>query len=149
MYLAMQGKPHKMAIGAREIGQWLALPDALAEDKVKPLSSALDQAALAQHLSDTAVTRILLPKDILRSDAQGEATGADDFNATRVLADEHRPAAAIVAVTYCIQQSFPNRAIVEGRDTPDKQSLLEVLKVVTQVDETPDLIEHRQNRKSA
>ena len=91
-----------MAIGTREIGQWLALPDALAEDEIKPLSGAFDQTALAQDLGDTAVARILLPKDILWSDARRESAGANDFDATGVLTDKYRRATAIVTVTYCI-----------------------------------------------
>ena len=87
--LSMEGEPHEMPIGAREIRQWLALPDALAEDKVKPLPGPLDQTALTQNLGYTTVARILLPKDILWSNAQGEAAGADDFDATWVLAYKH------------------------------------------------------------
>ncbi len=73
----------------REVGQWFALPDALAIDEIESLSGAFDQSAFAQDLSDAAITRILFSKDVLRSNTGWKAARTDNFDPPRILADEY------------------------------------------------------------
>lgn len=59
----------QVSIRVGEVGQRLTLLNALAEDAVKPLPGSLNQAALAEAFGDTAIAWVLLPKDVLRGDA--------------------------------------------------------------------------------
>lgn len=131
-----------------KVGQRLTMLNALAKDAVKPLSGSLDQAALAEDFGDTAIARILLPKDVLRGDTGWKSTGADDLDASRILAHEDGASVAIIAVTDCVQDSLANHALVERRHVPNKESLLKVLQIIALVDESPDLVEYRKKALS-
>ena len=128
--LAVQGEPYEVVIRVREVGQRLALLNALAKDAVKPLPGPFDQAAFAEGFGDTAIARILLPKDVLRSDAGWKTAGADDLDASRILAHEDGASMAIIAVTDCVQDGLANHALVERGHVPNKEPLLKVLQVI-------------------
>ncbi len=139
---AVECKPYGVRIRTGKIRKPFALPDALPEDKVHSLSGPLYKPAFAEDLCNAAVPGILLPEYILRGDAGREPPGADNFNATGILTDKYGAAASVVAMAHSIQNCFPNRALVEGRDVPDKQPLLEMLEIIAQVDESPDFIQY-------
>jgi hypothetical protein len=85
-----------------------------------------------------------LPEDVFGSNAWWKTARAGDLDPPGVLADEYRSTMAIVTVTDRVQDGFSNHALVEGGNVPDEEPLLEVLQVVAQVDEAPDLIEYKQ-----
>ncbi len=141
--IAVKREKYGVSIRMGKIGQRLTLLNALAKDAVKPLTGPFDQTAFAEHFGDTAITRVLLPKDILRGYAWRETTRAHNLNAPRILAHEDRTSIAIVAVTHCVQNGLTNHALVERGYVPNKESLLKVLQVIALVDESPDLVEYR------
>ena len=128
----------------RKIGQRLALLNALAEDAVKPLSRAFDQSAFAKGLGDTAIARILLPKNIVGCDTGWKATGTDNLDAPRVLSNEDRPTVTVISMTHRIQNSLAHHTLIESGHIPHKETLLERLSVITQVDKSPDFVKHQE-----
>ena len=137
-----------MLARSREVGQRLALPDALPIDEIETLSCALDEPASGQHFCDAPVAGVLLPQQIVLVDPGREAARADDLDSPWVLAHEYGAAVAVVPVAHCVQDRLAHRALVEGRHVPDEQALLEVLEVVAQVHSLPDLVEHRQEAEA-
>ena len=140
--IATQSEPYRVTIRMGEIGQRFTLLNALAEDAVKPLPGPFDQSAFAEDFSDTAIARILLSKDVLRSDAGWESPWTDDLDASWILAHEDGTSMTIFSVTHCVQDGLAEDPLIEGRHVPDKEPLLEVLQVISLVDESPDLVEY-------
>ena len=56
--IAVQRKPYGVGIRVGEVGQRLALPDALAIDEVESLPGPFDQAAFGKDLGNAAITRV-------------------------------------------------------------------------------------------
>ena len=72
----------------------------------------------------------------------GKTARADDFDSPGILANEYRSAVAVITMTHRVEDSLAHHALVEGRNIPDEEPLLEVLQVIAQIDKTPDLVEH-------
>jgi hypothetical protein len=64
--LAPQREPHRMGVRSREVGQRLALANALPKNKVESLTGALYQATFPENLGDASIPRTLLPEHIFR-----------------------------------------------------------------------------------
>src|SRR4030067_2650341 len=133
-----------MLIRAREVGKGLTLADALAIDEVEPLSGPLDKSAFSECLGNPAVARALLPEHVVRGDSGWKPSGADDLDPARELTNEHRSVASIVAVAHGVEHDLPDGALIARGQVKDEQTLLEMLQVVAQFDETPDLIEREE-----
>jgi len=133
-----------MLTGMRKVGKQFALSYTLSINEVKSLTGPLDKAAPSKHLRNSPVARILLPKQIFLIDPNREATWADNFEPPWKLSYKDGTAQAIVAVAHSVQHSLTNSSFLKSRYIPDEKSLLEVLKVVSQIDQPPDLIKHRQ-----
>src|SRR5262245_31694246 len=62
--LAVERYPDRGLARAGEVGERLAVPDALPVDEVEALSSSFDESTLGQDLGNPSVARVLLPEEV-------------------------------------------------------------------------------------
>lgn len=128
-----------------EVRKRFALLNARPVDQIEALPSSFNKSALAEDFGDAAVAWALLPNEIFFINSRWETTGADNLNTPWILPDENRTAVPVIAMADGIEDGLAYGEFIESRHVPNEKSLLEMLKVITQVDKFPNLVEHEQD----
>lgn len=138
--VARQAQQYAMIVRGVRIRERLALAHTLAEHQIHALAGALDEAATRQRFGDPTIARLLPVAHIVGRDTFGESAGAFDFEQARVLPHPDRSGVTVVAVADGIEHSLANTVLVEGRNVVFEKALAELLHLIAQIYEFPQLV---------
>ncbi len=141
---SMQRYPDRIFASPGKVGERLALLDAGLVNEIDPLSSPFHKAALVENFSNAAIARILLPEKVVFVNTRRETTRAHNLDAARILPNKNRTPESIITVANGVEYNLAHGAFIKGGHIPYEEPLLKMLFIVAEVDQLPNLIEHRQ-----